>query len=330
MTVLDCTRIKITYDYKNEIKEAILNNDPIEDKLNVIIVVSNPCLYKRRYKLAKDFINRIKNEKNVELYVVELAYGTEKFMITSNTNKKHLQLRTEIPLWHKENMINLGIKKLLPHDWKAVAWIDADIEFESTTWITDTLKVLNGSKDIIQLFSHCMDMDQDENILNLFQSFGFQYVRKKKYFPKGLNYWHPGFAWACTRKAYEKIGGLYQYGILGSGDFNMALSLVDNGINSIHHDTTENYKKSILDFENKIKTLRLGYVPGVIKHHFHGSKKNRKYKERWEVLVNNKYDPYNHITTDANGIIIPSKLFPEKLKTDILDYFNNRNEDEFF
>jgi hypothetical protein len=35
---------------KNWIKEAIRNNDPIESKLHVIAVISNPCNYKRRYK----------------------------------------------------------------------------------------------------------------------------------------------------------------------------------------------------------------------------------------------------------------------------------------
>ena len=30
---------------------------------------------------------------------------------------------------------------------------------------------------------------------------------------KGINYWHPGYAWACTRKAYEKMGGLYELSV---------------------------------------------------------------------------------------------------------------------
>jgi len=55
-------------------------------------------------------------------------------------------------LWHKENMINLGVQKLLPPTWKAFAWIDADIEFDSPSWAIDTLKVLNGSCDNAILF----------------------------------------------------------------------------------------------------------------------------------------------------------------------------------
>ena len=47
MTVIN--NIEIDYiDYKrNIIKDAIQNNDTIEDKLNVIIVESNPCQYSR-------------------------------------------------------------------------------------------------------------------------------------------------------------------------------------------------------------------------------------------------------------------------------------------
>lgn len=35
----------------DHMKDAIVNNEPIEDKLNVIIVISNPCEYARRYIL---------------------------------------------------------------------------------------------------------------------------------------------------------------------------------------------------------------------------------------------------------------------------------------
>lgn len=34
----------------------------------------------------------------------------------------------------------------------------------------------------------------------------------------GINYWHPEFAWACNRYAYDKMEGILDFGILGSGD----------------------------------------------------------------------------------------------------------------
>jgi hypothetical protein len=329
MTIINGIEIDdIKYD-ENIIKTAIENNDPIEQKLNVIVVISNPCLFATRYILMREFIQRIdKEETNVNLYIVEMIYPNQRFIITEKSNKKHLQLQTECPLWHKENMINLGVKHLLPKNYKAFAWIDGDIEFENNTWALDTLKVLNGTKDIVQLFSHCVDMDSNEMTMKIHNSAGYQYCKKKPYCGSGMNYWHPGYAWAITRKAYEKMGGLYDVGILGSGDNIMLHCLLKNGINSVNKENTPQYIDSIIEFQKKTRGLRLGYVPGIIRHYYHGSKKNRKYQERWQILIKHEYSPNLHITYDSNGILIPTEAFSEEFKADIYNYFASRNEDE--
>jgi len=328
MTVINGIEIDQVRCIRNEMKEAIYHNDPIEENLHVVMVISNPCQYARRYILAREFIQRMEVEPNVLLYIVELCFEGQSFCVTKAGHPRHLQLRTNTqPLWHKENMINVGIRTLLPSSWKAMAWIDADLEFESTTWASDTLKILNGCCDIVQLFSHCSDLDAEENPMRIFQSFGFQYSKKKPYSSQGLHLWHPGFAWAMTRKAYEKAG-LYEESILGSGDHNMALSLLGNGLQSINGQTSNGYKRSVEMYQKRLLPLRLGYVPGVIRHYFHGSKQNRKYTERWQILVKHRYDPSVHITRDKNGLIIPSKDCPPELLQDIYRYFCERNEDE--
>jgi hypothetical protein len=331
MTVINNIEIDNIQYRRNIIKDAIENNEPIDEKLHVVVVISNPCLFARRYILLKEFLQRMElEESKVILYVVELAYGNQKFIVTDSTNKQHLQLRTEHPLWHKENMINVGIQKLLPPDWKAVAWIDADIEFDNPSWASDTLKILNGSKDIVQLFSHCIDMDVNHEAMNIFPSFGFQYTKQLPYSKKAINFWHPGYAWACTRKTYEKLGGLFEKAILGSGDNIMALSLIQKAKYSINENYTDEYRNEIFEFERKTRRLRLGYVPGVIRHYYHGSKKNRNYANRWKILVDNAFLPNQHTTTDANGIIIPTKECPRELLTEIFHYFKSRNEDEMY
>jgi hypothetical protein len=329
MTIVNGIEID-NINYKvNDIKYAITNNDPIESKLNVIIVVSNPCLYAKRYILLKEFVKRIEEEEeNVNLFVVELAYDKQKFYVTSKTNKNHLQIRTCHPIWHKENMVNLGVKYLLPKSWKAFAWIDADVEFDSNSWALDTLKILNGCKDVVQLFSHCIDMDKDENTLNIFNSFGYSFNKTKKYTQRGIDYWHPGYAWAITRKAYEKIGGIYDKGVLGSGDSIMALSFINKTGNMNNVNYSEDYNNSMLEFQQKAKTLRLGYTPGIIRHYFHGSKINRQYTERWQILIRQQYSPIQHLTYDSFGILIPTEQFSEEFKNDILNYFKERKEDE--
>ena len=73
MTVINGIEID-NIEYKpNEIKLAILNNDAIEEKLNVIIVISNPCLYAKRYVLLKEFVKRFDDEERVNLFIVEIS-----------------------------------------------------------------------------------------------------------------------------------------------------------------------------------------------------------------------------------------------------------------
>ena len=314
-------------NYKmSDIKYAIKNNEPIEEKLNVIIVVSNPCLYSRRYKLLNEFVRRFEEEEqHVNLFVVEMIYENQEYIVTDKNNKNHLQLKTQTPLWHKENMINLGVKYLLPNDWKAFAWIDADIEFESNTWALDTLKILNGTKDVVQLFSHAVDMNYDESSINHFNSFGYSFSKNKIHSKiKNINYWHPGYAWGINRKAYDKIGGLYEKNILGSGDYLMALCF----INKFEKNDKCKYNQDVLTYQNNAKQLSLGYVPGVIRHYFHGTKQNRKYNDRWKILFENNYSQEEHITYDNIGIIVPTNKFPQQLIKDIMNYFVERKEDD--
>jgi hypothetical protein len=324
MTVINGIEID-DIDYKvNEIKYAIKNNDTIEDKLHVILVISNPCLFARRYILLKEFVKRMEEEEeDVVLYIVEMAYKKQKFIVTEAGNKRHLQVRCDVPLWHKENMINLGVK-LLPPGYKAFAWIDADIEFDSVSWAKDALRVLNGSKDIIQLFSHAVDMYRDETNIHIFNSFGYSFCKKKKYSKTGADFWHPGFAWAMTRKAYERVG-IYDRAILGSGDHVIGLSLI-NKVDMQSDDYSQAYKDDMLAYQSKAKGLRVGYVPGVIRHYYHGSKKNRQYAERWKILIKYGYDP--SMIEYVDGVIVPGPTFPQEFCDEIMQYFLERNEDE--
>ena len=109
----------------------------------------------------------------------------------------------------------------------------------------------------------------------------------------------------------------------------MMLALLGNAIKAITSESTEGYKQSVIKYEKKISTLRFGYVPGMIYHYFHGSKKNRQYTERWKILSENNFDPFTFIDYDKNGILIPTVNCPETLVSGIMAYFGERNEDEF-
>ena len=337
MTIINGIEIDDLRYRPNEIKAAIANNDPIEERLNVVVVLSNPCLYARRYVLMQEFILRLEREEAhfVNVFVVELAYGDQEFRVTRppSENANHLQLRADTPLWHKENMVNLAVEKLLkPRNYKAFAWIDADLEFDSPSWASDTLRILNGCKDVVQLFSHCVDMDGRQNTLSVFTGFGYSFEKQKAYTKRGSDYWHPGFAWAITRRAFEKIGGLYDKGVLGSGDSIMALALIDQVGVMTNPRYCPTYNRSMLECQARMSSLRLGYTPGVVRHHYHGSKKNRKYTERWKVLMKHQYSPDADLVYDpSSGLLKPSSAClaaKPAFEADIMNYFRERKEDD--
>lgn len=299
--------------------------------MHVVAVLSNAALFQRRYELAREFIARFENnEKHVVLYVVELVYDGQEFVVTSKDNPRHLQLRTPTPLWHKENLINIGVQELLPKDWKAFAWVDADVEFESEHWALDSLRLLNGAYDVIQLFSHAIDMDQEEEALSISPSFSFRWTHGKDVSScKGqtpIHFAHPGYAWAMTKDAYNKIGRLYEYSIIGSADYIMAMGFVGKTVEI--RGLSDPYRKSLEAFTQNAQGLRVGYVPGIIRHFFHGNKHHRQYHNRWNILTQNKYNPYRDVTRDPRGVLVPSTRCPTRLITDIFKYFVSRKEDD--
>ena len=131
-----------------------------------------------------------------------------------------------------------------------------------------------------------------------------------------------------TRKAFERVGGLYDKGILGSGDNIMAITFINKGKFATNKDYCDIYNQSMLDFQVEAKKLRLGYTPGVIRHHYHGTKQNRQYTERWKILMKHNYSPIEHVTYDDIGLLVPTDKFPEEFKTDIIKYFQERKEDD--
>jgi len=70
----------------------------------------------------------------------------------------------------------------------------------------------------------------------------------------------------------------------------------------------------------------LGFVPGTILHHFHGSKANRKYVSRWDILVLFQFDPTRDVYRNSQGVLELEEHKPE-LRDAIRRYFKQRQED---
>ena len=59
-----------------------------------------------------------------------------------------------------------------------------------------------------------------------------------------------------------------------------------------------------------------------------GSKINRKYHDRNNILYENNFQFSKHIIKNKDGILVPSDKCPQQLIDDIMEYFKQRKEDE--
>lgn len=297
-------------------------------KLHCVIVFYNYCEYKIRYKVTKEFIERYKNHPNMDIYIVELAYKNQEYCITDKNNKNHLQLRTEEPLWHKENLINIGINKLLPKDWEYVAWIDCNLKFENNDFVEKTIEKLQ-KYDVVQMFK----IVKYEKFIkySYFYYMGHNNEKKFKSIKEKLmmkkNGYNPGIAYACTKKAYNIMEKIYDCAIVGGGDNIFANAL--NGENIIIKIFYKYYckNKNIIEYINKyidkVKNLKSTYVDNVIIYINHGNLKKRQYDTRDVILSD--FNPENDIIY-KDGIIQLNKR--DDIQEKINKMFFDRDEDK--
>jgi hypothetical protein len=325
---------------KGMLQPATLNAPPVifpkpevvasdDSFLYVIIPYFNYCKYASRKQLLIEFVNRIKSEKGIRIVLVECRLEERDYDLPMFSDiYMHVRCTSKHQLWIKENLINIGIHHL-PNTWKYVSWIDADLTFVNDNWVQDTINELN-KYDVVQMFQRALFMGPDYEVLKEDRGFGYMFKESGNEYTKTYKYgfWHPGFAWACTRGAYRKMKRLIDFGILGSGDHHMALALIGKVESSHPGGIHANYIQKLKEFQDRCSGLRLGYVKGVILHHYHGSIADRRYQERWNVLVKNEYDPETDITVNTVGLVQFTRKGGEKLEKHIAAYFLGRNEDK--
>jgi hypothetical protein len=309
----------------NQINHPELRSD---STLHVIRVVSNPVRYHSRYRLARIQEQALKGTPNMELYTVEAAFGDRHHELTQSDNDHHLQVRTNTEVWIKENLINLGVRHLLPKDWKYMAWIDADILWRDKYWALETLQQLQHFA-VVQPWQTCIDLGHMGHGMQLFDGFGYvhQTGQPKKHW-EGYKYAHTGFAWACTRNFWENIGKLLDFCILGSADHHMAWGMIGDIQSTINGQMPESFFKRCEDWQRtamQITKGQVGFTPGNIEHMFHGPKKRRYYRERWQILVDNHYDPDKDLMYDSAGVL--RLVGKPRLEYAIRKYNRSRFED---
>jgi hypothetical protein len=305
---------------------------PVDAPLYVVTPIVNPSRYLSRYHLYRNFEKYI-TDAGAILYTVEAAYGDREFEVTDAANPRHIRLRTHHELWHKENLINVGVARL-PADWKYVAWIDADVHFARPDIVEETVHQLQHF-GVVQMFSHATDLGPRHQPLGSFDGFVARYMRASRRPSAELDsygVWHPGYAWAARRDAWDHLGGLIDWGVVGSGDRYMACGLIGAMAQALSPDVRRacpTYADWCDAWQDRAETYvkrNIGLVEGLLLHHFHGSKQHRGYMKRDEIIWRNAFDPSRDIKRDWQGVW---QLTDQKiaLRDQLRAYFRSRDED---
>jgi hypothetical protein len=316
----------------SHIKNHELNND---STLHVIGVCTNPVRFQSRVRLARKWIEEMEKTPNVKAYVVEGVYGDRLPEVAELSNDRHHIVKIKSEIWLKENLINIGVKNLLPKDWKYMAWVDMDVHFRDSGWALSTIHQLQHY-NLVQPWSHASDLDFHGGIHATHKSFGYLHAQgKQKHHGKGKDgyeYAHTGFGWACSRYFYENVEKLLDFCIFGSGDHHMAWACLGLVKETIHSKVSPGYLKRCFEWQEKAMRatangVLIGFTHGRIEHNFHGPKTQRQYWNRWMIPIEHGFDPTKDLAYDSQGIL--QFVGPKKyeFERDIMQYNRQRLED---
>jgi len=303
-------------------------------RLHVFTARANPLGWVTPHRNWQHFA-RSTLEAGVNLTVIECAYGEEPFCCDTE-GARHIGARAKTRGWNKENLLNLGIQRTPEAQY--IAWIDADVIFRRPDWAEATVRALQHY-DVVQPWSDAYDLGPNGEHLAHHRSFCRQWFHRHPVLAMQAGYWqgdggpytypHSGYAWAMTRDAYDRLGGLFELGGMGSGDHHMALALVGHAEASMPAGTTDAYRSEVMRWQDRALrhvNRNIGYVPGTVEHLFHGRKSERGYQSRWEMFVRHAFDPHEDLKRNSFGVLEFATNKPE-LRHDFDLYLMSRNED---
>ena len=172
------------------------------------------------------------------------------------------------------------------------------------------------SLPVIQPWDTAYDLGPHDEHIQTHKSFASVWHAGKPVVAKGDKFWqfnggyavypHSGYAWAWTRRALDRIGGLFELGGMGSGDHHMALGLVGAADSSMPCGVSAGYRTAVKVWESRAVAEingKLGLVHGTIEHPFHGRKTDRGYLSRWQMFLDNGFDPHTDLKRNTCGVL---------------------------
>ena len=301
----------------------------------------NPAGYHNKLANYRRFREEL-SRQDVPLLAVELAFGDRAFELRPEDADRLLQYRSDVKLWHKERLLNIGIAAL-PDDCDKVTWLDADLIFQNPLWPHDVAERLERYVSL-QPFECAVRLPPGEQACtdsDLKHGFGDGQRRLSmacglvgqraigplEYVPERDG--HAGFAWAA-RRSFLQAHGLYDRCPLGGADLQIALAMYGAvcyrpsarlNPRAVEHCAAW-ARKTYADVRGSVS-----FSPGLVCHLWHGTRKDRRYADRLKSLFKNDFDPERDLGFDASGMLTwtSDKL---ELHRRCAEYFASRREEE--
>jgi hypothetical protein len=327
-----------------------------DQTLHIVGVYSNPWRWKSRRRLFNDFVRHMRATPNVFLGVVELAYGDRPFEVTDDDDPLAVRLRTDCEMFHKENLINIGVSHF-PANWKYGGYSDGDFHFTRHDWALEAIHMLQHH-EFVQLYSNYADVTSatatsytGHRMYRSNSSFAWNYLHQKEFkklkqeqqkkdpyyghpipsgvFPFGFPPGAPGGAWAWRRSAFDTVQGMLDTCIMGSADWWMAFGLIGQTSMLRGDSTIRSYNEDIRNWQKRAQALtqNIGCVDNFAIHNYHGASSNRAYGTRESILIDFKFDPRYDLTRDWQGVYRWTGNKP-RLRDAVRSVFLSRHEDD--
>jgi len=296
-----------------------------------ITCVFNPEGYRSRIRNYRVFRDRL----DLPLLTVELAWDAP-FALGDGDAEILIQRLGGARLWQKERLLNVAIQNL-PAECAQVVWVDADIVFLEPRW-TEMTQDLLEQVPVVQPFSLVRYLTPDRDVDRTRPSAASIFEKSRPNpgwlepsLDRGSGSPAPGHAWAARRRVLDEIGLLYDRCVIGGGDaaFLCALTgevdalIAMQGMGAPQARHYREYAQKVYDPERP----RIGHMPGIIDHLWHGALENRTGRERYYALARAGFDPCEDLEAGANGAWYWKSDKPE-LHAFVRDYFARRAEDE--
>lgn len=265
------------------------------DELWIILTYFNHTA--RREKLLLDFLERLPNKGVFTQFVGGAPRSLQHKLEYKVTRAKYLTL--DEPFWYKENLINVGAS-LLPSTAKYLAAVDADLLFADPDFAQKTVEALQNY-DAVQMFREVQDLDESYSTVQD-TVLGYVATKLNEIELHEFDLIATGHAWAFRRAWFEKVGGLCDIGPCMSGDGEMARSLFGRVAEGFRPNMPDGYRIPWLEWQEKVKGTKVGYVPGTVFHYWHGPREGRGYDKQWDLIRKFDYSPEKYLVRGPYGL----------------------------